>query len=265
MPEGQPVGIFDSGVGGLSIARSIRQILPAENLLYVADQEYSPYGIQSKLVIENRSERVADALLEKGCKAIVVACNTATVNAIGKLRSKFKIPVIGVEPGIKPAALQSRTGVIGVLATEQTLNSGSFLSLRERFSDQVRIEAQACPRLVELVEKVNLNSSETIEVVRRYILPLLLKGADHIVLGCTHYSFLIPVIEKVVEDKATIIDTANPVAGELKKRLAKLNLLRSQDDYGGIQFWSSDVSRDSAEKIGQLWGRQVDVAEIRMT
>lgn len=153
-------------------------------------------------MIEKRSEYIVDFLYKRGCKAIVVACNTATVNSIDKLRKKFNIPIVGVEPGIKPAALQSNTGVIGVLATEQTINSSSFQALKNRFSHQVKIEVQACPKLVDLVENSNLNSEKSIKVVNDYILPLLSKGADHIVLGCTHYSFLTPVIEQVVKGKA---------------------------------------------------------------
>jgi len=264
MPEKKPIGIFDSGVGGLSIVHGIRRELPSENLLYVADQGFSPYGSKPKQTIERRSESVVDFLYEQGCKAIV-ACNTATVNSIDKLRTKFKIPVIGVEPGIKPAALQSKTGVIAVLATEQTLNSGPFQTLKERFTEQVRVQVQVCPRLVELVEKVNLNSDEAIQVVEEYVLPLLAKGADHIVLGCTHYSFLRPVIEGVVKGKAAIIDTASPVSAELKRRLAEFNLLTAQDDSGEVQFWSSDVSMKVSERISQLWGQNVDVSKVRMT
>ncbi|MBU2967319.1 glutamate racemase [Amphritea sp. 2_MG-2023] len=258
----RPIGIFDSGVGGISIAHSIRRELPSENLLYVADQEFSPYGTKSKQVIENRSESIVKLLNEEGCKAIVVACNTATVNSINKLRKKFAIPLIGIEPAVKPAALQSKTGIIGVLATAQTLNSSSFHLLKGVFSEQVKIETQACPQLVELVENVDLNSAETISVVEGYVRPLLSKGADHIVLGCTHYSFLSPAIEKTVKGKASIIDTAIPVAVELKRRLAELNLLHPQDNLGTIKFWSSSTSKNVSKRISRLWGHDVIVSEI---
>lgn len=263
MEKKKPIGIFDSGVGGLSIARSIRRELPCEDLLYVADQGFYPYGSKPKQVIEQRSARVADFLSEQGCKAIVVACNTATVNAIESLRAKLKIPVVGVEPGIKPAALHSKTGVIGVLATEQTLKSRSFQSLKAKFSGQVEVEMQACPRLVELVEAVNLDSDETTEVVENYVRPLLSKGADHIVLGCTHFSFLSPVIERAFDGRATLIDTASPVAKELKRRLAQVDLLHSRAAGGDIKFWSSNASRQATESISRLWGASVSVSEIR--
>ena len=257
-----PIGIFDSGVGGLSITHSIKRELPSENIIYVADLSFSPYGNKSKEMIENRSEYIVDLLFKQGCKAIVVACNTATVNSIDKLRKKFNIPIVGVEPGIKPAALHSKTGVIAVLATEQTISSSSFQTLKSRFSHQVKIEVQACPSLVELVENGNLNSEESINVVNDYILPLLSKGADHIVLGCTHYSFLTPVIEQIVKGKATIVDTAQPVALELKKQLTNLNLLHPCYDAGEVQFFSTDTSSNTSQKISNLWGHNVDVFKI---
>lgn len=258
----RPIGIFDSGVGGISIARAIRAALPSENLIYVADQAFSPYGSQSKEVIEERAETVSRFLSNLDCKAIVVACNTATLHSIDILRSKFQIPVIGVEPGIKPAVMQSEAGVIGVLATEQTLNSASFLQLKERFSDQAKIVVQACPRFVELVEEGDLNSPETFKVVERYVMPLLDKGADQIVLGCTHYPFLKPVIEYVLQDRAGIIDTALPVAEQVKRRLLELNLLNPHDDSGSFKAWSSNTSDNISGSVSLLLGHEVTVLAI---
>jgi glutamate racemase len=262
MIEKRPIGIFDSGVGGLSIASCIQKELPFESLLYVADHKFSPYGKKSQQRVETRSEIIAGFLYEQGCKAIVIACNTATVNSIDKLRTKFDIPIVGVEPGIKPAALKSTSGVIGVIATEQTLNSNSFRALKARFSDQVKVETQACPSLVDLVEEVNLNGDETLRALEGYLLPLLSKGADHIVLGCTHYSFLRPVIDRVIKGEATIIDTALPVTAELKRRLTELRLLNSENCYGEIRFWSSDISQKTSRRISQLWGCNVYVSEF---
>ncbi|WP_290702791.1 glutamate racemase [Amphritea sp.] len=258
----RPIGIFDSGVGGISIARAIRAELPSENLIYVADQAFSPYGSQSQDVIEDRAETVSQFLSNQNCKAIVVACNTATVNSIEILRSKFKIPVIGVEPGIKPAVMQSKAGIIGVLATEQTLNSRSFQQLQARFSDQAKIVVQACPRFVELVEEGDLNSPETFKVVERYVMPLLDKGADQIVLGCTHYPFLKPVIEYVLQDRADIIDTALPVAAQVKRKLSELNLLNPQDDPGSFNVWSSNTSDNISGSVSLLLGHEVTVSII---
>ena len=258
----RPVGIFDSGVGGLSVALGIRKTLPSEDLLYVADQGFSPYGTKSKDQVEERAGRITEFLSQQGCKAIVVACNTATVSSVDKLRTEFSIPIVGVEPGIKPAALQSNTRVIGVLATEKTLSSENFQHLKSKFSDKVDIETQACPDFVELVETSNLNSAETINAVENYVLPLIAKGADHIVLGCTHYSFLRPAIEQVIDGNATIIDTAIPVALELKRRLTKLNLLHPQNEQGNARFWSTNASNQASEQISQLWGETVEVVNI---
>jgi len=262
MTTSRPIGIFDSGVGGLSVARSIRQILPTENLIYVADQEFSPYGIKSQQIIKSRADTIGAFLHSKDCKAIVVACNTATVNAIDRLRKRYEIPIIGVEPAIKPAALRSTSKVVGVLATEKTLSSIAFNNLKSRFSEQVDIEVTACPRLVELVESHNLNSNEASKVVESYVLPLLSKGADHIVLGCTHFSFLLPAIEKVVRGRASIIDTANPVAVQLKRRLSENGLLNSGGSMGEVEFWSSDHSKNVPNRISQLWGGMVDVYKL---
>ena len=262
MNSSGPIGIFDSGLGGLSIARAIRQELPSENLIYVADQKFSPYGTKSKAQIEQRSERIVDFLCAQGCKAVVVACNTATVNSIDRLRAKFNIPIIGVEPGVKPAALKSQSGVVGILATERTLASNSFAALRRRFSKKAKIEVVACPALVELVEAVDLGSDRAVAAVEGYVQPLLTAGADHIVLGCTHYAFLTPVIEQVVGGQARVVDTATPVALELKRRLVTLELLQPQapGSLGELRCLSTDTSGGVASNMSQLLGQSVDVS-----
>jgi glutamate racemase len=262
MTEETPIGIFDSGVGGLSIARCIRNTLQAESLIYIADQGFSPYGTKSKQEIEVRSNCVIDFLIDQGCKAIVVACNTATVNSIDKLRIKYDIPLVGVEPGVKPAALNTKTGVVGILATALTLNSDSFKELKASYSEQVNVEMEACPDLVELVEEGSFSSAEALKQIENYVVPLLDKGADHIVLGCTHFSFLIPLIEKIVKDKAVIVDTAMPVAIELKRRLLMVNLLNQAATPGGVEFWSSEVSEKTSERISTLWGQKVKVSKF---
>ncbi len=261
MPKQGPIGIFDSGVGGLSIAREVHKLLPDEHLVYVADQAFSPYGSQEKQLIETRSEWLLDHFCQRGCKAVVVACNTATVNTIHRLRKSFPLPIIGVEPGIKPAAQQSKSGIIGVLATPQTLNSKAFQMLKERFTPQVKIETQACPKFVELVEAVDLDSDATQAAVKEYVLPLLDKGADQLVLGCTHYSFLAPCIESVIGTNANLVDTAAPVAIEVRRRLEDLSILAdSQDPI--IEFYSSNASNSVAERISSLWGSPVQVKAL---
>jgi len=263
MQRKKPIGIFDSGVGGLSVGRSIRRTLTKEDLVYFADSGFSPYGIKSKNIIKERSEYIVSFLIDKGCKAIVVACNTATVNSIRDLRSKFSIPIIGVEPGIRPAALQSKTGAIGVLATEQTLESDSFMLLKSKYSKKVSIATVACPEFVSLVESLNHNTEQAIEVSEKYIRPLLSEGCDQIILGCTHFSFLRSSIDKVVRSKANIIDTAAPVATELHRRLHELDQLNPGNFTGKADFWTSGDPVKNMETMSVLWGHEINVSKDR--
>ncbi len=257
-----PIGIFDSGLGGLSVAHAIRKILPSESLIYVADQAFSPYGCQPKALIQQRCESVVRFLKSQGCKAIVVACNTATVNSIIDLRKQFNMPIIGVEPGIKPAVLKSKNSAVGVLATTQTLNSESFCALKKRYGTQANIEVQACPGLVSLVEEVNLSSEHSLNIVKGYVEPLLNKGCDQIILGCTHYSFLKPGIEQVINGRADIIDTAQPVALEVKRRLFELGLIENTKNDAKVKFYSSESSAKIAQRMSQLWGSHVQLHSL---
>lgn len=263
MRHHKSIGIFDSGIGGLSIGRAIRCVLPKENLIYFADVEFSPYGSKSQNIIQQRSEYIVNFLINQGCKAIVVACNTATVSTISYLREKFSVPIIGVEPGIKPAALQSKTGVIGVLATERTLASDSFQLLKTRYAKTVSIESIACPKFVSLVENLSHNSEDAMQVAEQYIRPLLLKGSDQIILGCTHFSFLRATINKVVGTEAEIIDTASSVAIEVNRRLQNLNLLNRINIKGKTQFWTSENSTKIVASISELWEQDIKVSEIK--
>lgn len=261
--QGQPIGIFDSGIGGLSIAHAIKSELPNENLIYFADQAFSPYGDKSQSIIKERAEFVVHYLISQGCKAVVVACNTATVNTISYLREIFSVPIIGVEPGIKPAALQSKTNAIGVLATERTISSDSFQLLKAKYATTVSIESIACPKFVTLVENFQHNSEEALAIAEHYIRPLLLKQCDQIILGCTHFSFLHSTISKVVRSKANIIDTALPVALEVKKRLQNINLLNERDIRGNTLFWTNTNSAKMASSINHLWKHDVEIFEFK--
>lgn len=261
MKRQNSIGIFDSGVGGLSIVRAINRILPDENLVYFADIEFSPYGNKPKNIINLRSQDIVNFLINKGCKMVVIACNTATVNSINSLRSKFSIPLVGVEPAIKTAALQSKTGVIAVLATEQTLEGESFLLLKSKYSKRVKIETMACPKFVSLVENLNHKKEQAIEVSEQYIGPLLSKGCDQIVLGCTHFSFLSDVIQSVAGHEVKIIDPVMPIAIEVKRKLQSLNLDKIESISGKIEFWTSGDSVKTMESISELWGQDVEVFE----
>jgi glutamate racemase len=227
-----PVGVFDSGVGGLSVLRHIRAALPHEDLLYFADSAYAPYGDRTEAEIIARSIAVADFLLQQGCKAIVVACNTATAAAIKTLRERYlATPFIGVEPGLKPAAALTRSGTVGVLATRLTLGSSKFQHLQEQMTamTQVRFLSQPCIGLVEQIEKGELHSPATAALLRRYVEPLLEQGADTLVLGCTHYPFVRPLLEqllaRITSRPLAIVDTGAPVARRLHHLLQEPGLL----------------------------------------
>lgn len=264
MPDTHPIGIFDSGIGGLSIARCIRDLLPHEDLIYVADSYYAPYGEKTSDFIEDRSFTLANFLLKKQSKALVVACNTATVSTIKKLRSELSIPIIGVEPGVKPATLTTKSGIIGVLATKQTIMSPSFNDLVRRFSAGIQVEIQPCPGFVEQVEKIDLASDATLNLAKQYVLPLIEKGADTIVLGCTHYSFLEPVIRTVIGEDITIINTSKAVAKQTVRRLTEEDLLSPGNTPGQALFFttSRNDEKENQKIFSSLWGKPVAIKHI---
>ena len=255
-----PIGVFDSGVGGLSVLKSIRERLPHEDLIYIADLLYVPYGDKSQQLIEQRAIDLSSFLIQQNVKAIVVACNTATVTAIKKLRSLISIPIIGIEPGVKPASLSTKSGSIGVLATSRTLKSDSFSQLLNNWIAQHRVELQACPGLVEQVENLDLNGPKTRRLLKQYIDPLLEKGVDTLVLGCTHYPFLIPLIREICDHSTDVIDTGPAVAREVERRLQVAQLLSSKKTLGYESFWSSAATDSTTKIIGQLWGDAVNVS-----
>ncbi len=261
MSSSHPIGIFDSGAGGLSVARQVRKALPHEHIIYLADSFHAPYGDKSPEFIEQRAVAAVEFLLHKGAKAIVVACNTATVSAIALLRKEFSIPIIGIEPGLKPAISATNSRVVGVLATEQTLLSRSFANLAERFSTGVTVEIQPCHGLVEQIENMDLESPETARLLRQYLQPLLDKGADTIVLGCTHYAYLSPMIEKIGGEAVKIINTHAAVAKELSRRVTGAGLFNSGSEPGSEQFWTNGDREMAGQLFGQLWGRPVTVSQ----
>ncbi|KQQ94957.1 glutamate racemase [Massilia sp. Leaf139] len=232
-----PIGIFDSGVGGLSVLRHIRAQLPHEHLIYFADSGFAPYGDKPEHVVTERVLAIGAFLVERGAKAIVVACNTATVAAIAALRARYPgMPIVGVEPGLKPAASASRNGVVGVLATERTLAGAKFLLLRDQIAAATgaRFLLQPCHGLADQIEFGTLDSNETDALLRRFILPLLDEGADTLVLGCTHYPLVQASIERVIaaatDRPVTLIDTGEAVARQLARLLAAGGIVRSTTD-----------------------------------
>jgi glutamate racemase len=257
----QPIGVFDSGVGGLSVLREIRRLLPGEDLLYIADSGHAPYGERDEDFIEQRSTAIVDFLLAQGAKAVVVACNTATGVAVDELRARYSLPIVAIEPALKPAAQATTSGVISVLATARTLESEKFARLRERHASGVKVLEQACPGWVELVERGELDSDEARTQVMRHVQPSLDEGADVLVLGCTHFPFLRPLIEAVAGPLAKVIDPAEAVARELRRRLGEAGLLNAVS-VGGEVFHSSGELRAAERVIEALWGRRVEVREL---
>ena len=234
-----PIGVFDSGVGGISIWKEIISLLPKENTIYLADSKNAPYGQKTKEEIIALSVKNTEYLLSKGCKIIVVACNTATTNAITYLRANYDVPFIGIEPAIKPAALKTKTKHIGVLATKGTLNSELFSTTSGKFADDIEINEQIGEGLVPLIESGKINSKEMTVLLSEYINNLLEKNIDYLVLGCSHYPFLIPQIEKIVSNKVKIIDSGEAVAKQTKAILKQNKLLNKLDKIGNHQLFSN--------------------------
>lgn len=238
----------------------LRQLLPNEDLLYVADTAHAPYGDKTIAFIIERCDEITHFLLAHHVKAIVVACNTATVSAIKHLRQHYDLPFIGVEPGIKPAAYQTRSGKIGVLATTNTLKSDSFNQLKLNFSTEITLEIQACPGLVECVEALALEDRQTETLVRQYVEPLIDKGVDHIVLGCTHYAFLESMIQRIAGPSITIINTDQAVARETLRRLQVQHLLSDSSHPGANCFYTTGASDPFRKQVHQLWSPTAEVS-----
>ena len=251
-----PIGVFDSGVGGISVLKHIHTLLPNEDLMYVADSKFAPYGNKTPEFIQERAVWIADFLIAKGAKSLVVACNTATAAAVDLLRQKYHLPIIGMEPAVKPAAAASKTGVIGVLATSGTLKSAQFAALLDHYGQQVEVVTQACHGLVECVERGELDSTATQDLLASYVQPLIAAGADTIVLGCTHYPFVRPLIENLVGDDVVLIDTGAAVAKELKRRLEDARLLNAETQIGQVGFWSNSTHADAEDIVMRLWGKR---------
>jgi len=258
-----PIGVFDSGIGGLSVLLEIRKLLPAENLLYVADSAHIPYGEKSADFIRTRSETIAVFLQEQGAKALVLACNTATAAAVSDLRERYPDwSIIGMEPALKPATAVTQTGVIGVLATNGTLGSAKFAALRERFAGNLRVLTQPCAGLVEAIEAGDLASAELRERLIDWTAPLLNAGCDTLILGCTHYPFIKPLLAELLPSSIRLIDSGEAVAKRLYQVLAERQLLSCRTESGRVQFYSSGEASRLATRLPALWGQPAKVQAL---
>jgi glutamate racemase len=258
----QPIGIFDSGVGGLSVLRAIRQELPHEDILYLADQTHIPYGPRSAAEIQDFSHGICNFLLEQGAKLIVVACNTASAAALNSLRQSFpQVSIVGMEPAIKPAAETTQSGKVGVLATPTTFSSDLYASLLKRFAQDVEIYQSTCPGLVEQIEAGALNSPHTRHILQNAIGPMQEAGVDTIVLGCTHYPFVIPLIRSITGVGVQIIDPAPAVARQVGHLLSEKGLC-NEGRSGGVHFFTSGSPIRLAGQLMQLIGETGHVEKV---
>ncbi|GAA4273988.1 glutamate racemase [Aquimarina gracilis] len=236
----QAIGIFDSGVGGTSIWKEITQLLPNEDTIYLADSKYAPYGKRSKAEILELSIKNTEKLLGFGCKIIVVACNTATTNAIKELRSMYDVPFIGIEPAIKPAALHTKTKKVGVLATKGTLSSELFAKTSDLYARNIEVIEVIGKGLVELIERGQIHSNEMHKLLFSYIAPMIKKNIDYLVLGCSHYPYLIPILQTMLSSKVTIIDSGEAVARQTQAILKSNNLLTTNTKSGKHILYTND-------------------------
>jgi glutamate racemase len=256
-----PISIFDSGVGGLSVAREIRRLLPAEELIYFADSAYCPYGGRPLAEILDRSLAVTRVLVSRGAKAIVVACNSASGAALDELRAHVDLPIVGMEPALKPAALQSRNRRVGLMATAATLQAERFDRLMESYARDVTVVTQACPGLVELVESGANRTDEVRSTLEDVLEPLRAADVDTVVLGCTHYPFLRSAIAEVLGPSVVLIDSGAAVARQTERVLREHDLL-SERGAGSIRVLTSGDAGEVRHAASRLWQEPLEVEQV---
>ncbi|MBI3151109.1 MAG: glutamate racemase [Chloroflexi bacterium] len=258
-----PIGVFDSGVGGLSVLREICKLMPAENIIYFGDQGHVPYGPRSMEQIQNFSEGITKFLLRLDSKIIVVACNTASAAALKYLRETFpNIQFVGMEPAVKPAAEKTQTGRVGVLATPATFQGALYASVVERFGAGVELFQHTCPGLVTQIEAGDLESPKTRAILEEALLPMLEKNIDTVVLGCTHYPFVIPLIERIVGENVRVIDPAPSVAKQAKRLLEAGGMLNPSTAQSNIQIFTSGDVKIVESVLTKLLNETADVKSV---
>lgn len=261
--DNRPIGIFDSGVGGLSVWREIVRELPQESTVYVADQAHVPYGPRPAEQIREYAFTLTGALLRRNCKAIVVACNTASAAALKDLRQKYPdIPFVGMEPAVKPAALETKSGVIGVMATPGTLQGRMFMLAVERFAANLTLVNQPCPGLVSCIESGDTGSPELEALLREWLNPMLKAGADTIVLACTHYPFVLPLIRKIAGPGVTVLDPSPAVARQVARVLNHKTMKAAAGVTAKHQFLTTGEPAGLAAAVKTLIGLEVETAKL---
>lgn len=258
-----PIGIFDSGVGGLSVLRAIRAQMPEESVIYFGDQGHIPYGPRPMQQIRDFSEAITNFLLEQNAKLIVVACNTASAAALKYLREKFpEVSFVGMEPAVKPAAEYTQTGRVGVLATPATFQGALYASVVERFASGVELFQNTCPGLVQEIERGNLEGEETRRVLEDALLPMLEKNIDTVVLGCTHYPFVIPLIQQIVGENVRVIDPAPSVARQVRRVLEAKGMKSESNGRGDVRFYTSGDPEELKSLLSKLLGELGEVEQV---
>ena len=259
----QPVGVFDSGVGGLSVLRAMRQLMPEEEILYFADQGHVPYGPRPMEQVRDFSEAITRFLLAQGAKLIVVACNTASAAALHHLRERFpEVSFVGMEPAVKPAAEHTRSGVVGVLATPATFQGALYASVLERFANGVQVLQHTCPGLVGQIEKGDLDGEATHAILEDALRPMLDRGIDTVVLGCTHYPFVIPLIERIAGSQVRVIDPAPAVAKQAKRLLDASGLKNLMRKTPPVRFYTSGVAEALTILLPKLLGENGTIEQV---
>ena len=253
--EKRSIGVFDSGVGGLSIINAVRELLPDEDLIYLADQAHVPYGSRTLDNVREFSERITGFLLAQNAKLVVVACNTASAAALHHLRKVFpETSFVGMEPAVKPAAERTRSGVVGVLATPATFQGELYASVIERFASDVRVLPDTCPGLVMEIDQGNLDTPEVQRILEKALQPMLAEGIDTVVLGCTHFPFVIPAIETIVGPDVRVIDPSPAVARQVKRLLDSNQSLNSGTDAGPVEYFTTGDADQLQDLLPQLTG-----------
>jgi glutamate racemase len=261
--EDSPIGIFDSGVGGLSVLRAIREQIPGESIIYLGDQGHIPYGPRPMEQIRGFSAAITDFLLDQHVKIVVVACNTASAAALKYLRESFPhIQFVGMEPAVKPAVEHTRTGRVGVLATPATFQSALYASVVERFAQGVELFQNTCNGLVQEIEKGNLDGNRTREILEDALLPMLEKNIDTVVLGCTHYPFVIPLIERIVGENVRVIDPAPAVARQVRRLLEAGTKLSPSPAGGEVKLFTSGDPVSLFSLLPVLLGESGEVGQV---
>lgn len=256
------IGIFDSGVGGLSVFKELIEKLPYENVIYYADSNNCPYGVKSKEQVIELSKRIVEFLEQKGCKLIVVACNTATAAAIDVLRDDYDIPFIGMEPAVKPAALNTTTNSIAVLATEGTFNGRLYNETKKKFANNVDVNITVGNDLVRIVENGEINEESSHTYINYLLSPLIKKNIDQLVLGCTHYPFLIPVLRKVLPESVNIIDPAPAVVDQTRRILEKNGIINKDNSEPKYSFYSSGKIEVLSRMVKRILEKHVVVEAV---